>query len=193
MIIDCRTENNPFINKQARTVTVSTGLEIADLLYKELDTTKTGIGLAANQIGIDAQVAVVKVRKPITIINPVIIKKWDHVLFNEGCLSYPGYNVNTTRFKNIIIHTEQEDSDWYFSGDVVPSDGKGSWEEENESKHDQEVRLLETIAVQHEIDHLIGKTILDHRRIPITINQSPGRNDPCFCGSEKKFKKCCMS
>jgi len=193
LIIDCRTENNPFINKQVRTVTVSTGLEIADLLYKELDTIKTGIGLAANQIGIDAQVAVVKVKKPITIINPVVIKKWDPVLFNEGCLSYPGYNVKTTRFKNIIIHTDQEDSDWYFSGDAVPSDGKGSWEEKKESKNDQEIRLLETIAIQHEIDHLLGKTILDHRMVPVVADNTPKRNDPCFCGSQKKFKKCCIA
>jgi uncharacterized protein YecA (UPF0149 family) len=31
-----------------------------------------------------------------------------------------------------------------------------------------------------------------HDNKPI-IRQSPkiGRNDPCFCGSEKKYKKCC--
>ncbi len=26
---------------------------------------------------------------------------------------------------------------------------------------------------------------------PITADAQPGRNDPCPCGSGKKFKKCC--
>jgi peptide deformylase len=37
--------------------------------------------------------------------------------------------------------------------------------------------------VQHEVDHLNGQTLLDHFII--------GRNDPCLCGSGKKYKKCC--
>jgi uncharacterized protein YecA (UPF0149 family) len=27
---------------------------------------------------------------------------------------------------------------------------------------------------------------------PITVSQSVGRNDPCPCGSGKKYKKCCI-
>ena len=27
---------------------------------------------------------------------------------------------------------------------------------------------------------------------PLTVGQKVGRNDPCPCGSGKKFKKCCM-
>lgn len=26
---------------------------------------------------------------------------------------------------------------------------------------------------------------------PIIVEKKPGRNDPCFCGSGKKYKKCC--
>jgi preprotein translocase subunit SecA len=26
---------------------------------------------------------------------------------------------------------------------------------------------------------------------PLKTEKKPGRNDPCSCGSEKKFKKCC--
>lgn len=32
----------------------------------------------------------------------------------------------------------------------------------------------------------IGKTV------PVTVDKSPGRNEPCPCGSEKKYKKCCI-
>jgi uncharacterized protein YecA (UPF0149 family) len=28
---------------------------------------------------------------------------------------------------------------------------------------------------------------------PIVLGPRPGRNDPCPCGSGKKYKKCCMS
>ncbi len=27
---------------------------------------------------------------------------------------------------------------------------------------------------------------------PVHIEKSPGRNEPCPCGSGKKYKKCCM-
>jgi len=27
---------------------------------------------------------------------------------------------------------------------------------------------------------------------PITVDKKVGRNDPCPCGSKKKYKKCCI-
>ena len=43
-----------------------------------------------------------------------------------------------------------------------------------------------------EIDHLNGMTIHDRQMITTITNQDKiGRNDPCFCGSGKKYKKCC--
>ena len=56
----------------------------------------------------------------------------------------------------MIVHTEQEDGDLYFSGVETPGEGKGSWEDANK-KQDADLRLLESICVQHEIDHLSGK------------------------------------
>lgn len=38
--------------------------------------------------------------------------------------------------------------------------------------------------IQHELDHLSGYLLVDHA---VKI----GRNDPCPCGSKKKYKKCC--
>lgn len=44
-----------------------------------------------------------------------------------------------------------------------------------------------------EISRLEG---IDRRKIYISvrgnIHKKLGRNDPCYCGSGKKFKKCCM-
>ena len=192
-VINCLQENNPVINKKLKEVTLEEGNKIATELFQILAERKDGIGLAANQVGIDASVAVVNVREPIILINPAIVKQWDEVPYYEGCLSYKGKGINTKRYKNIVITTEQEEGELYFSGAENPSDGKGSWEREDSNKQEQELRLLEAICVQHEIDHLNGMTIHDRQMITTIVNELKiGRNDPCSCGSEKKYKKCCM-
>ena len=194
-VINCLTDDNPVINKKLKEVSVEEGLAIAEELFQILNERKDGIGLAANQVGIDAQVAVVNVREPLVLINPKIQDQWDEIDYYEGCLSYPKQGIHTKRYKNIIIQTEQEESGWYFSGADNPTDGKGSWEKEQSDKHEQEQRLLEAICVQHEIDHLNGITIHDreNKPEPIVNKKSVGRNEPCPCGSGKKFKKCCIN
>jgi len=191
-IINCFKENNPVIQKKLRKVSVDDGLKIAKELLEILSERKDGIGLAANQIGYDASVAVVNVREPLILINPVITEQWDEIDYYEGCLSFPKKGVHTKRYKNIIIHTEQEESDWYFSGAETSSEGKGTWEEDR--KQDQELRMLESVCVQHEIDHLNGITCIDkeYKREPLKVGTKIGRNEPCPCGSGKKYKKCHM-
>ena len=192
-VIDCFKKNNPVINKKLRKVSVDEGLHIAKDLFNILAKRKDGIGLAANQVGIDAAVAVVNVREPLILINPVIKQQWDEIDYYEGCLSFPGKGVNTKRFKNVIVQTEQEESSWYFSGVETDAVGKGTWEK-GQSKKDQELRLLESVCVQHEIDHLNGVSCID-KAVDTTIHveKKPGRNEPCFCGSGKKYKKCCIN
>jgi len=194
-IINCLKEDNPVINKKLRKVSIDEGLSIAKDLFNILAERKDGIGLAANQVGIDASVAVVNVREPIILINPTIVKQWDEIPYYEGCLSFKGKGIQTKRYRNIVISTEQEDSDWYFSGAPNPSDGKGSWEKESSDKQDQELRLLETICVQHEIDHLNGMTIMDRQMINTIINTEKfGRNEKVMITDgevsvEMKYKK----
>ena len=192
-VINCLKEDNPVINKKLKEVSLEEGNKIATELFQILTERKDGIGLAANQVGIDASVAVVNVRNPIILINPEIVEQWDEVPYYEGCLSFKGKGINTKRYKNIVITTEQEEGELYFSGAENPSDGKGSWEKESSSRQEQELRLLEAVCIQHEIDHLNGMTIHDRRVITTIVNDDKlGRNDPCHCGSEKKYKKCCM-
>ena len=69
-IINCKKQDNPLINKKLREVSVEEGLSIATELFQILNARGDGIGLAANQVGIDAQVAVVNVREPLVLINP---------------------------------------------------------------------------------------------------------------------------
>ena len=176
-VIDCFKEDNPVIQEKLREVSVEEGLEIATELFQILNERKDGIGLAANQVGIDAQVAVVNVREPLVLINPKIVKKENEIRFFEGCLSFPGKGVHTKRYETVHIETEQSESGWIFSGVELGESGKGTWEE-GELKEDRQVRLLEAVCVQHEIDHLNGLVCMD-RKIDTTvkrIEKKIGRN-----------------
>ena len=190
-IINCLKENNSVINKKLRKVSVDEGLRIAKDLFTTLNERKDGIGLAANQVGIDASVAVVNVREPLILINPVIKEQWDEIEYYEGCLTYPKKGIHTKRYRNVIIHTEQEESDWYFSGEENPTQGKGSWEQEQNLKEDNELRLLESICVQHEIDHLNGKTIHDreNKPEPLRVSKKWGRNEIVGITDGKDYKE----
>jgi peptide deformylase len=188
-VINCFTEDNPVINKKLRKVSVDEGLKIAEELLNILSERKDGIGLAANQVGYDASVAVVNIREPLILINPVIIEQWDEIDYYEGCLSYPERGVKTKRYRNVIVQTEQEESGWYFSGVKTSSEGKGTWETEGR-KHEDEQRLLEAVCVQHEIDHLNGVTIMDreHKPKPLRVSKKWGRNEIVMITDGKETK-----
>ena len=177
-VINCLKEDNPIINKKLREVSVEEGRTIATELFQILNQRGDGIGLAANQVGIDAQVAVVNVREPIILINPKVIEKWDEIPYYEGCLSFPKQGIHTKRYKNIIVKSADTESSYYFSGVESSQEGKGSWEDDNKQQ-DQEQRLLEAICVQHELDHLMGMTIHDRedKPKPIVSKKTFGRNE----------------
>jgi len=175
-VINCFKEDNPLIQKTLRRVTVEEGETIATKLFQILNERGDGIGLAANQVGIDASVAVVNVKEPIILINPKIVRREEETRYYEGCLSYPKKGCHTKRYKIVEVEVDNYESNLTF--------GAG----------DTEVDLLESVCVQHEIDHLHGMRILD-RVVDTTYRAEikPGRNEPCHCGSGKKFKKCCIN
>ena len=192
-IINCITDNNPVINKKLREVSVEEGRTIATELFQILNKRQDGIGLAANQVGIDAQVAVVNVTEPLVLINPKYIKKEVEIMYGEGCLSYPGQTIKTKRYRDVIIKTAQSESGWYFSGAEIPADeSRGSWEVERKKK-DSDLRLLESVCVQHEIDHLNGITIHDReiKLEPTKVEKKIGRNQKVLiaCGPDSKVVK----
>jgi len=156
---------------------IKVGEAIAATLLQYLTTKTTGIGLAANQIGIDARVAVVNVTEPIYLINPEIIEVGKEVDFREGCLSVKKRKpTNTKRYDRIVVKCDNYDSNMVFEAD-------------NEEDTDG---LLECMCVQHEIDHLDGKTILDRKFIPETLRvEKIGRNQKVIIsnGSEERTIK----
>ena len=177
-VINCLEESNPLINKKLKEVSVEEGRSIATELFQILNQRGDGIGLAANQVGIDAQVAVVNVIEPLVLINPKIIHKEHPIDYFEGCLSYPKKGTPTKRYRDIIIQTAQSESGWYFSGADSLQNVRGSWEEKNK-EDEQERRILESICIQHEIDHLNGITIHDreNKSKPIVSQKKIGRNE----------------
>jgi len=175
-VIDCTKNVNPLIHKKLKEVSVEEGMAIATKLFQILNERGDGIGLAANQVGIDAQVAVVNVTEPLVLINPEIISKKDKIPFYEGCLSFPSKGVHTERYETIEVKTEQIDGSWIFSGVDTGDEARGTWEIDKK-KQNRELRTLEAVCVQHEIDHLNGMRIMDRMRdTTIRAEKKIGRN-----------------
>ena len=73
-----------------------------------------GVGLSANQIGIEERAFVMMVdiesQETITCFNPRIIKESkDQVVMEEGCLSYPELFLDVVRPSEIVVKYEDED------------------------------------------------------------------------------------
>ena len=159
-------------------VSVKEGEEIGVRLLHELRESKNGIGLAANQIGINKRVCVINVKEPIVLINPnVIDTSQEKFKFAEGCLSFPNDKVKTIRHNWIKVHADNHDSPLVFSA-------------ESNDIND----AFECVCVQHEIDHLDGITMFDRefKQIPIKRESKKiGRNEKVTItkGTESKVLK----
>ena len=163
-----------------KSLPVENFLEADNIIFQLEQTLQeiSGIGLSAPQIGILKQIAIVrykddKIDAKINIINPVdICYNEQYFISNmEGCLSFPGIRLNIKRSKDIEFLANFGKEAHYYS---IHKDGE-----------------LITTAVQHEIDHLFGKVITDYKSVPKISEKKFGPNEPCFCGSGKKYKKCC--
>ncbi len=70
-----------------------------------------GIGLAANQVGLQISMAVIdisvmedyKTEKPLVIINPELLDSTGEKVMEEGCLSVPGIRDDVTRAESIRV------------------------------------------------------------------------------------------
>ena len=158
---------------------IKDGEEIAVRLLHELRTSEeSGIGLAANQIGINKRVCVVNVKEPLVLINPKIVEKSkEQFIFPEGCLSFPNKKVRTKRNVSIKVKADNHKSTLSFSADS---------KEVNDA--------FECVCVQHEIDHLDGITMFDRefKQVPIKRESKKiGRNEKVMItkGSESKVIK----
>ena len=162
-------------------VSIKEGEEIGVRLLHELRESKNGIGLAANQIGINKRVCVVNVKEPLVLINPKIVEKSkEQFVFAEGCLSFPNDKVKTIRHQDIVVEADNHQ-------------GRLSFSANSQDIND----AFECVCVQHEIDHLDGITMFDRefKNEPLirgkNAPQKIGRNEKVTItkGSESKVLK----
>ena len=164
MIIKDKTK----LEQKCSPVSVKEGEEIGVRLLHELRESENGIGLAANQIGIQKRVCVINVKEPLVLINPKIVEKSkEQFVFAEGCLSFPDSKLKTLRHQDIVVEADNHKGRLSFSADS---------KEINDA--------FECVCVQHEIDHLDGITMFDRE-----FKQEPlirGKNAPLKIGRNEK-------
>ena len=146
-------------------------VDIVSALHLELEEMNkfglSGIGLAASQIGIYKQAAIIRINNfKINLINCSISEGFDLQPSKEGCLSMPGQTCIVNRCNEIIIRDN-------ILGNINNFVAYG----------------LVAVCIQHEIDHFFGVLMTD--KIVKAEFNSVGDNMPCPCNSGLKYKKCC--
>jgi peptide deformylase len=114
----------------------------ADMLETMYDA--NGIGQAATQVNVHQRLLVMDVSddhdRPHVLVNPRIVDKRDHQVYQEGCLSFPGIYADVERAGWVRVEAEDVDGKTF----ALESDG------------------LLAVCIQHEIDHLDGKVFVDY-------------------------------
>ena len=113
------------LSRPCKSVHLEEGRKVGERLLQYLEDHEGAIGLAANQVGIDARVCVVNIDRPLVFVNPKVVGKFGAIKFKEG---------------NVVVRDE-------VGGERI-CDAKN---------------VLETVCVQHEIDHLNGVTMYDRK------------------------------
>jgi peptide deformylase len=137
---------DPRLHKVARPV-ASVDDRIRRLVDDMLETmyAAEGVGLAATQVDVHERVIVIDISdahdEPIVLINPELIDKSEEMtLVDEGCLSVPEVYDKVPRHAHVRVRALDR------SGAAREFDAEG----------------LLSIAVQHEMDHLLGKVFVEY-------------------------------
>jgi peptide deformylase len=115
--------------------------DMLETMYAE-----NGIGLAATQVDYHERIIVLDIseerNEPKIFINPEfkILNDKSLLLFSEGCLSVPGVTEEIVRPDSILL----------------------TWQGITGQPHEEEPTGLLTVCIQHEIDHLEGKLMVDY-------------------------------
>lgn len=169
-------KNNEDYFRNIKSENVINKSEINDIIFQlenELNLSAKngfpGIGLAAPQIGIAKNIAIIRTPDQfLNLINSEVISGSDKQMFrDEGCLSFPGKIENTMRYNIISLKNNEE---------IIQLSG------------------LSAVCAQHEIGHWSGEIFYDFKapKSQPIISTKIAPNNPCICGSGKKYKKCCF-
>jgi len=100
----------------------------------------SGVGLAANQAGLDLNLIVIEFEGNVyKLVNPRVVKAEGLICFREGCLSFPGLEVDVKRHKKILVKALDE------KGSPLNLDAED----------------VLAVILQHEIDHIRGVVFID--------------------------------
>jgi len=136
-----RVYGDPVLNSQTLEVT-NIDHKVVSLVESMIETmyAAPGVGLAANQVGIQKRIFVYDIGDgPLTVINPSIVESDGEWTYEEGCLSVPGLSWEITRPNQ--IHLVGLDLD----GNEISV----------------ETDEFEGRVFQHEMDHLNGVLLLE--------------------------------
>ena len=139
MILELTPKTHPILHNKVKPCSVSLDRHFVAKTLVENMHHYEGIGLAANQIGMDvrafAMIRDIEYNDVIVCFNPRIISRSnDCVWCEEGCLSFPDQFINVHRPDKIIVKYEDED-------------GKD---------HKISLSGFASRVFQHEFDHLNG-------------------------------------
>jgi peptide deformylase len=137
---------DPRLHKVARPVS-AVDERIRQLVDDMLETMygAEGVGLAATQVDVHERVIVIDTSQardePIVLINPELVEKSDElVIGEEGCLSVPEIYDKVARHARVRVRALDR------AGETREFDAEG----------------LLAVAVQHEMDHLLGKVFVEY-------------------------------
>ncbi|HLP60034.1 MAG TPA: peptide deformylase [Candidatus Deferrimicrobium sp.] len=120
-------------------------VRLRDLMVATMHNTRSGIGLAAPQVGESLQLSVIDIsmgqdeKELVVLINPEILEVEGKDMEDEGCLSFPGISAPVNRSTRIFL------KNFDMNGKEVR----------------QEIEGYLARVIQHEIDHLNGVLIID--------------------------------
>ena len=166
---------NDILTTPTKEIDLETAQKTAVDLFQTLSD-KGGLGLSANQIGEDKSVCVINVTNPFFLQNPKIVKKEKEIIYKEGCLSIPNKMITTKRYEKLWVEADNVDDTMFFGP-----------EKSNQVNND--LLVLESVCVQHEIDHLNGLTIYDREHKLeqyIRTEKKYGRNEKVTISKGKK-------
>ncbi|MFH1310281.1 MAG: peptide deformylase [Candidatus Omnitrophota bacterium] len=155
--------------------------EIGDILRSMTDMMYIyrGIGLAATQVGLGLSILVIDIGEELmSFINPVILDvSNDREKMEEGCLSLPGIMVNVSRPRKVTVRAQDKAGSFF----MKQLDG------------------LSARAVQHEMDHLNGRLIIDYldpvrrflttRKLKSSKNRQIKKTCEVICNVRRKNKR----
>ncbi|MFA5399216.1 MAG: peptide deformylase [Dehalococcoidia bacterium] len=142
-VLKIRTNPDPVLRKKAVKVT-SIDDSVRKLIDNMIETLRksSGVGLAANQVGVPLRIVVIQVPEEelLVLINPEIVETTGSRTVVEGCLSIPGYQAEICRAEAVKVKAKGR------SGKLIR----------------RKASDLLAQAIQHEVDHLNGVLYIDY-------------------------------